>query len=128
SNLSSDHDLPIVLVQHRDKGPGVLLTRMLQRSTHLKVEDADDKTVIQRGRLYIAPSGYHLLIEVDKFSLSTELPVHFAMPSIDIAFETAARSYGNSLVAIVLTSSSTDGAEGAAIVEKRGGYVIIQNP
>lgn len=101
---------------------------MLQRSTHLKVEDADDGTEINRGRLYIAPAGYHLLIERNAFSLSTELPVHYAMPSIDVAFESAARSYKKSLIAVVLTSSSVDGAEGAAIVESRGGFVIVQDP
>lgn len=128
TGLSPDHELPIVLVQHRDKSSNLMLTRMLQRSTHLIVQDADDKTEIERGRLYIAPAGYHLLIEGSSFSLSTELPVHYAIPSIDVAFETAARSYGKSLAAIVLTSSSEDGAEGAAIVERRGGLVIIQDP
>ena len=128
SSLSEDHDLPIVLVQHRDKSPGLSLSKTLQRSTHLVVEDADDKTEIRNGHLYVAPAGYHLMIEGRSFSLSTDLPVHHAIPSIDVAFETAARSFGSSLVAIVLTSSSSDGAEGAAIVESRGGCVIVQDP
>jgi two-component system, chemotaxis family, protein-glutamate methylesterase/glutaminase len=128
SGLSSAFTVPIVLVQHRDKSPGLMMSRMLQKSTHLIVEDADDKTQIKQGCLYIAPAGYHLLIEGNTFSLSTDLPVHYAMPSIDVAFETAARSYGKSLVAVVLTSSSTDGAEGTGIVESRGGTVIIQDP
>jgi two-component system chemotaxis response regulator CheB len=128
TGLSKDFDLPIILVQHRDKSPNLMLSRILQRSTHLKVEDAEDGMEIKRGRLYIAPPSYHLLVESNSFSLSTELPVHYAMPSIDVAFESAARSYKKSLIAVVLTSSSTDGAEGAAMVESRGGFVIVQDP
>ena len=128
SELSTDHYLPIVLVQHRDKSPSMMLSKILQRFTHLQVEDADDRAEIRAGHLYIAPAGYHLLIERGCLSLSTELPVHHALPSIDVAFETAARSYGKNLVAIVLTSSSADGAEGAASVENRGGLLIVEDP
>ncbi len=126
--LAKDHDVPIVLIQHRDKSSGLSLSSALQRMTHLKVQDADDKTEIDNGRLYVAPAGYHLLVEERSFSLSTDLPVHYAMPSIDVAFESAARSFGSELMAIILTSSSSDGAEGAAIVESRGGCVIVQDP
>jgi two-component system chemotaxis response regulator CheB len=128
TGLSKDFDLPIVLVQHRDKSPNFMLSRMLQRSTHLKVEDAEDGMEIKRGKLYIAPAGYHLLVESNSLSLSTELPVHYAMPSIDVAFESAARVYKKTLIAVVLSSSSADGAEGAAMVESRGGFVIVQDP
>jgi two-component system chemotaxis response regulator CheB len=128
AGLHKDFELPIVLVQHRDKSPNLMLGRILQRSSHLKVEDAEDGTEISHGKVYIAPPGYHLLIERSFFSLSTELPVHYAIPSIDVAFESAARSYNKSLIAVALTSSSTDGAEGAAIVESRGGFVIVQDP
>jgi two-component system chemotaxis response regulator CheB len=128
SALSAEHRTPVILVQHRDKTPNAMLSRILQGSTHLKVEDAEDKTEIEANKLYLAPPGYHLLIDGKSISLSTEVPQQYAMPSIDIAFETAARSYGKSLIAIVLTSSSDDGAEGARIVEERGGLVIIQDP
>ena len=63
TGLSNDFDLPIILVQHRDKSPNLMLGRMLQRSTHMKVEDAEDGLEIKRGKVYIAPAGYHLLIE-----------------------------------------------------------------
>jgi two-component system chemotaxis response regulator CheB len=126
--LSHEQSVPMVLVQHRDKSPSLMLSRILQRSTHLIVQDADDKACVTAGRLYIAPPAYHLLFEGNYISLSTEMPVMSALPSIDVALESAARSYGRSLVSVLLTSSSTDGAAGAAIVESRGGVVIVQNP
>jgi two-component system chemotaxis response regulator CheB len=128
SGLDKRHNIPIVLVQHRDKSPLSSLCNTLQRSTQLIVEEVDDGRNIEGGHLYIAPPGYHLLIEGKGFSLSTDLPVHHAIPSIDVAFETASRSYGDKMVAIVMTSSSTDGADGAGMVEARGGCVVIQDP
>ena len=50
---------PVVLVQHRDKSPGDLLIQILQKSTHLKVQDADDGMKISAGNLYVAPASYH---------------------------------------------------------------------
>jgi len=128
AGLAADHKTPMVLVQHRDKYPNAMLTKLLQGSTNLAVLDAEDKTTIEAGKLYVAPAGYQLLIDGTAISLSTEPPHQYAIPSIDIAFETAARSFGKSLVAVVLTSSSEDGAEAAGIVEQRGGLVIVQNP
>lgn len=128
TGLDKRHNTPIVLVQHRDKSPQSSLCSALQRFTHLIVEEVDDGRQIEGGHLYIAPPGYHLLIEGNGFSLSTDLPVHHAIPSIDVAFDSASRSYGSKVVAIVMTSSSTDGAEGVGMVESRGGCVIIQDP
>jgi two-component system chemotaxis response regulator CheB len=62
--------------------------------------------------VYIAPGDYHLQVERGSLSLSTEAPVSFARPSIDVLFESAAIVYGRRLVAVVLTCSSTDANTG----------------
>jgi two-component system chemotaxis response regulator CheB len=105
-----------------------LLSRILQRYTHLQIVDADDKEIIEPGKLYLAPAGYHLLVDEQAISLSTELPIKHAQPSIDAAFESAALSYNERLIGVVLTSSSADGALGASAIETRGGLVIVQDP
>ena len=45
------------------------------------------------GTAYLAPGGYHLLVEPGRLALSTEGPVRFSRPSVDVLFESAADAY-----------------------------------
>jgi two-component system chemotaxis response regulator CheB len=54
--------------------------------------------------------------------------VLFSRPSIDVLFESAADTYGEGLVGLVLTGANEDGARGAASVCAAGGTILVQNP
>lgn len=130
SNMKSTCLSPMVIVQHRDRDTVTesMLAEVLQRSSSLILQEAEDKTPIEPGNVYLAPADYHLLVDGPCLTLSTEVPWKHARPSIDVTFESAARSYGASLVGVVLTGSSRDGAEGAQEIERRGGLVLVQDP
>jgi two-component system chemotaxis response regulator CheB len=83
---------------------------------------------IEHGRIYVAPPDYHTLVEPGHFSLSTEAPVRFSRPSIDVTFSSAADSYAHRTVGIVLTGANADGAEGLRCISDRGGMAIVQDP
>jgi two-component system, chemotaxis family, protein-glutamate methylesterase/glutaminase len=129
SQLPANFPLPIVVVQHRGKDPDEELCQHLQQFSQLRISEADDKEKILAGRVYLAPPNYHLLVEKSgSFALSTEAPVVSARPSIDVLFDSAAVSYGNKVIAIVLTGASKDGAFGVSKIQSRGGLVIVQEP
>ena len=69
-----------------------------------------------------------MLVEDGHLALSTEAPVQYARPSIDVLFESVADEYGPSAVGIVLTGANSDGAAGLARIKKRGGVAIVQEP
>jgi two-component system chemotaxis response regulator CheB len=119
--------VPMVLVQHRGAQASEL-ARLLGRHTVGPVCEADDKEAISPGRLYVAPPDYHLLVERGRFALSTEAPVRFSRPSIDVLFESAADSYGAAVVGVLLTGANDDGARGLAHIRARGGLVLVQDP
>lgn len=120
--------LPVAVVQHRSVMSGDALKAALQRRSRLRVREPQDKEPIVAGRVYVAPADYHLMVEGRTFALSTDAPVCFARPSIDVLFETAADAYGRQVVALVLTGASADGARGAARIQQRGGIVLVQDP
>jgi two-component system chemotaxis response regulator CheB len=127
--LPSDFSLPIIVVQHRSKQEKALLEELLQSKCKIRVKQADEKEKIEGGTVYLAPPDYHLLIERDhSFSLSTEPPVMFSRPSVDVLFETAAEVFGPGLIAIVLTGANHDGAAGISQVRQHGGTTIAQDP
>lgn len=129
AGLSSTFPVPMAIVQHVPERSGGDLSGLLERYSPLPVCEPNDKQAIEPGIVYIAPVGYHLLVEEKgRFALSTDPPVLFARPSIDVLFESAAIAYGSGVVAVGLTSSSEDGVAGMAAVKARGGQVIIQDP
>jgi two-component system chemotaxis response regulator CheB len=118
-----------VVAQHRsaDSLPHGL-SDLLGRHTARVVRDAEDKDRIEAGVVYLAPPDYHLLVEPGSLHLSTEAPVEFARPSIDVLFETAADAYRDRLIGIVLTGANSDGALGLARIKALGGVAIVQDP
>jgi two-component system chemotaxis response regulator CheB len=120
--------LPIVVIQHRADDHSHLLHRLLARHSHLDVCEAEDKAELRDGCVFVAPAGYHTLIEDDHVELSTEPEVRFSRPSIDVTFESAARAFGPRAIAIVLTGANDDGARGLAEIRRHGGTAIVQDP
>lgn len=126
--LRLPEDAGVALVLHRQPVRSALAT-ILARGAGLPVEEAEDKMPLLPGRVHVAPPDYHLLVESGGWlSLSTEEPVKFSRPSIDVLFESAAQAYTDRLVAVVLTGASDDGTQGALAVRRHGGTVIVQDP
>jgi len=128
SGLPSTFSMAVVLVQHRHKESDHLLRTLLQEHTSLEVCEIEDKMPLEHGRIYVAPPNYHTLVEPGHFALSTEAPVRFSRPSIDVTFLSASDSYGHRLVGIVLTGANADGSAGLRRISDRGGMAIVQDP
>jgi two-component system chemotaxis response regulator CheB len=129
SALPAETDAAVVIAQHRanDTVDGGLAA-LLGHRAHLPVDDAYDKTSIEPGRVYLAPPDYHLLVQPGYFSLSTDERVHYARPSIDVLFESAAEAYRERLIGVILTGANTDGAAGLARIKGAGGVAVVQDP
>jgi two-component system, chemotaxis family, protein-glutamate methylesterase/glutaminase len=128
SGLPDGFPVPVVIAQHRGKTSEIGLCDFLARSSRIPISEPEDKEDIFPGRAYLAPRDYHLLIENGSFALSTEPPVSFARPSIDILFESAANEYGERTIGVVLTGANHDGARGLAAIKLRGGVTLVEDP
>jgi two-component system chemotaxis response regulator CheB len=127
-SLPSSFALPIAVVLHRHKEADDSLVTILGRDLALPVHEVVDKDSIQAGHVHVGPSDYHLLVEAMYFSLSTDEPVQYARPSIDVLFDSAADAHAARAIAVVLTGANRDGAEGAREIRRRGGTVVVQDP
>lgn len=126
--LPQNFPAAVVVVLHRGADSDEILAQLLSRFCLLPVEEAYDKSPIKPGYVYLAPSGYHLLVEGCHFALSTEAPVAYARPSIDVLFESAAEAYGTEVVGVILTGAGHDGEKGLAAIRLHGGLTIAQTP
>jgi len=127
--LPGDLDAAVVIAQHRSPESHPTAFRdLLGAITRLRVCEAGDKDGIRPGTVYIAAPDYHLLVDPGSLSLSTDEPVQYARPSIDVLLESAAESYRERCVGVVLTGANEDGARGLARIVELGGSAIVQDP
>ena len=127
--LPADYPLPIMVVIHLPPDRGSVVAELFDAKCALTVREAEDKEDILPGHVYFAPPDYHLLIEADhRLSLSSEEPVLFSRPSIDVLFESAADVYGDGLIGVILTGANSDGAAGLKAVMAAGGKPVVQRP
>lgn len=126
--LPSEYDVATIVVQHRYRDSDAFLARILQDHTRLRVCEVEDKQPVDAGGVYIAPANYHTLVEEGHFSLSTEAPVRYSRPSIDVTMMSAAIAYRHRAVGVVLTGSNDDGSAGLRRIADAGGIAVVQEP
>jgi two-component system chemotaxis response regulator CheB len=106
-----------------------MLPRIFTPKCRVAVKEAEDKEEVAAGTVYFAPANYHLLVEREGFfSFSTEEPVNFSRPSIDVFFESVAIAYGPRAIGVVLTGANADGTAGLRSILEYGGRAIVQDP
>lgn len=127
-SLPPGFSLPVLVVVHVPPDRDNVLAPLLQTKCRLTVKEAEDKEPLVGGVIYFAPSDYHLLVEADgTLALSTDEPVNYSRPSIDVLFESAADAYGEGLVGVIMTGANHDGAAGLKAVLEAGGRAIVQD-
>jgi two-component system, chemotaxis family, protein-glutamate methylesterase/glutaminase len=129
SSLPASCRASFFIVMHIPRERPSLLADVFNARCALPVREAEDKEPVQPGTVYFAPPDYHLLLDRGPaLALSSDEPVHFSRPSIDVLFDSAADIYGERLLGLILTGANQDGAEGLAAVGRAGGRTVVQEP
>jgi len=118
-----------IVVQHLHPKHKTHLPAILNRKAPFPVREATEGVVLESNLFYTAPIAHHLTVAPDRtLHLNHDPKEHFSRPSIDVLFRSVAESFGERAIAILLTGSNTDGAEGIKQVKQRGGMAIAQDP
>ncbi|HYF67139.1 MAG TPA: chemotaxis protein CheB [Ohtaekwangia sp.] len=129
SQLPKGFPLPIIMCLHRLKHVRNGFVEALSIKSVVQVTEPNDKENIKKGSVYLAPSNYHMSVELGNyFSLSTEEMVNNSRPAIDITLSTSAYVYKEKLIGILLSGANRDGALGMKHIHDRGGVTIVQEP
>jgi two-component system, chemotaxis family, protein-glutamate methylesterase/glutaminase len=128
SQLPSNFPAAVFIVWHISPDYPSLLPEILARSTSLPVKHASGKEPIRPGHIYVAPPDHHLLVEWGYVRLSRGPKENRFRPAIDVLFRSAALSYGERVIGVVLTGSLDDGAAGLYAIKERGGIAVVQDP
>ena len=127
SRLPEDYPHPILIVMHIGRHES-LLPQMLQARCTLPVRYAVDNEPLLPPMVLLAPPDQHLLIKDSTVRLSHAAKENFARPAIDPLFRSAAFSYREHAIGIVLTGNLDDGTIGLQAIKACGGITIVQDP
>jgi two-component system, chemotaxis family, protein-glutamate methylesterase/glutaminase len=128
SALPPDFPLPIAVVQHRTGNPPNLLARVLGRHTALTVKTAEQGEPLAAGTVYLAPPRQHLIVRADEsLALFDGQKIRHVHSSANPLFASAARVYGERVIAVVLTGGDRDATDGVQTVKQSGGIVLAQD-
>lgn len=119
---------PIAYCQHISEGFTGGLAHWLASETALRVKEAEPGAVMERGTVYIAPSGSHLLVRPEgRLELDSGPPLRGFRPSCDMLLTSAGEAFGSRCIGVILTGMGRDGARGLKEIRDRGGRTIAQD-
>ncbi|ATR82418.1 chemotaxis response regulator protein-glutamate methylesterase [Pseudomonas sp. FFUP_PS_473] len=128
TQLPANFPAPIVLIQHMPAAFTKAFAERLDKLCKISVKEAEDGDVLRPGLALLAPGGKQMM--VDARGTVKILPGDERLnykPCVDITFGSAAKSYGDKVLAVVLTGMGADGREGARLLKQGGSQVWAQD-
>ncbi|KTB81001.1 protein-glutamate methylesterase/protein-glutamine glutaminase [Pseudomonas syringae] len=128
TQLPANFPAPLVLIQHMPAAFTKAFAERLDKLCKISVKEAEDGDVLRPGLALLAPGGKQMMI--DGRGTVKILPGDERLnykPCVDITFGSAAKSYGDKVLSVVLTGMGADGREGARLLKQVGSTVWAQD-
>lgn len=126
-------DIPgIVVVQHMPPGFTAMYAKRLNDQCRIQVKEAETGDRVMPGHMLIAPGGdrHMRLVKVNgvyQVECKVGPKVNGHCPSVEVLFESVAKSAGSNAVGIILTGMGGDGAKGLLAMRQAGARTIGQD-
>ena len=121
----------IIIVQHIPSVFSRMFAERLNTSIHLNVKEAQNGDWVERGQVLIAPGDLHTRVKKTGESYRVECfegeKTSGHCPSVDVLFESVAKSAGKNAVGVILTGMGYDGAKGLLAMRRKGARTIGQD-
>lgn len=121
----------IVIVQHMPARFTKVFAEQLDALLPMEIKEAKDGDCLDRGKVLVAPGGFHLEVAKDYKGYYARLqdgqPVKYQRPSIDVLFYSVAKSAGCNAIGILLTGMGDDGADGLLAMKQAGAFTVAQD-
>ncbi|SFR58902.1 chemotaxis protein CheB [Thiomicrospira sp. ALE5] len=122
-----DKSLPAIylIAQHLDPKHPTILRDLLSRITDIPVELVDQDIVPKPNKIYIVSPGHNAVVEQGRIKLTPAAEIG-PKPSVNLLLNSAAEGLGEKAIAVILSGTGSDGAQGVGAIKAAGGIVIAQ--
>jgi two-component system, chemotaxis family, protein-glutamate methylesterase/glutaminase len=128
AGMEPDFPLPVMIVQHIDWHFTEGYRLWLQSHSKIPVVAAGDNQVLMPGHAFLAAGNKHLVVKAEGIAGFSDEPAHRGhRPSVKHLFKSAAETYGNKSIAVLLSGMGTDGAEELKMLKDAGALTFAQN-
>ena len=131
TRLPSDFAAAVMVSQHMPRGFTAPLAERLDRMSPLRIKEAEDGEIIEKGTVFICPGGSHAGIrkrgDRKLISLRESRMSDRYVPSVDHMMSSVAELYRSSSMGVILTGMGNDGKEGMLEIKRHGGYTIAES-
>ena len=118
----------VALVVHVGRQPSEL-PEILNWHGKLPASFAEEGMFLEPGQIYVAPPDRHmLLLAPGRIHLDEGSLVHHTRPAVDPLFASAAATFGQRVVGVILSGRSGDGAAGLRAIKDHGGLALVEDP
>lgn len=122
---------PVLIVQHMPAGFTKMYAARLDKECEMSCKEAEDGDRLIPGQIIVAAGEFHLRLEKDAMGYYITSrrgeKVSGHCPSVDVLFESVAKTAGSDAVGAILTGMGADGAEGLLQMRNAGAYTIGQD-
>ncbi|WP_370278273.1 chemotaxis response regulator protein-glutamate methylesterase [Pontibacterium sp.] len=130
TRLPATFPYPIMLVQHMPSTFTPVFAERLNQQCNINVKEAADGDRMVAGTAYLAPGGKQLIIDPKQSDRLKVMPGDERLtykPSVDVSYASAAKSFGDKVLAVILTGMGSDGTDGARLLKRSGATVWAQD-
>jgi len=128
ADLPADLGAAVLVVLHTGPTARSYLPAILGRAGALPAEQARDGAALEPNRIYVAAPDHHMVVLDGHIRVVRGPHENGHRPAIDPLFRSAALSYRERAIGVVLTGALDDGAAGSAAISRLGGRVLVQDP
>ena len=127
--LPVDFPVPIVVVQHTERGYAETFATWLSADSPLPVRLGREGHVLVPGEIVVAPDDAHMEIHTGGLvALRAIAPVDGFRPSATVLLTSLAQAFGEHALGMVLSGMGSDGAAGLGAIYSAGGCAIVEDP
>jgi two-component system CheB/CheR fusion protein len=128
AELPAETGMAFLLVQHLDPRRDSLLTEILAKKAEIAVETAADGTILRPDRLYVIPPNVSMTLADGVLQLHSRESEERPYKPVNILFHSLAEQHLHQAVAVVLSGTDSDGAQGLEEIKAAGGITMAQAP
>jgi two-component system chemotaxis response regulator CheB len=125
------HCAGTVIVQHMPEFFTAAFAKRLDSVCRLEVREAKDNDSVIPGVALVAPGNKHMVLQTSGANYLVKIKegplVHYQRPSVDVLFQSVARSAGMNAMGVLLTGMGSDGAKGLLSMRQSGAYTVAQD-